>query len=155
GRRTADRRGVRGICGHEDLWYPSTYHVALEILRDDDHKIRLAAPQRFLSLGNTRYRPPEVEIVRLLHPRDDRAHQGAVVPEFDERRQMSWIGVDRKAEQEQLNQRQSDHHPKGDAVPPHLDKFLVQDRSKPPQRERAHAATGASVAKLSRAPAIR
>ena len=77
----------------------------------------------------------EVEIVGLLHAGDHGPGERAVVAELDERRQVVRIGIDREAEEEELDQRQADHHAEGDAVAPHLDELLVEHRAEAPERE--------------------
>ena len=79
---------------------------------------------------------------------------GPLSRHLDQRRQVARVGIDGKAEQHQLDDRQPDHHREGDAVTPHLDEFLVEHGAEATEREHAHAAL-AGRAKLSRAPAIR
>ena len=59
----------------------------------------------------------------------------------DERgRQVLRIVVDGEAEQHQLHQRHAEHHGEGDAVAPHLDEFLHQQRAEPGEGEdRVHS----------------
>ena len=53
---------------------------------------------------------------------------------------LTWIsvgkcGVDGKAEEHKLDDRQAYHHREGDAVAPHLDEFLDQHGKEPVQRQ--------------------
>ena len=48
------------------------------------------------------------------------------------------IGVDRVAEQDEQQDRDGEHHREGDAVAPHLDEFLGEDRAEVEQRESIH-----------------
>ena len=54
-------------------------------------------------------------------------------------------GVDGEAEEDQLDQRHAEHHREGDAVPPHLDEFLGEQRPQPPQGDRHPHATLSSA----------
>src|SRR5690606_12223883 len=47
------------------------------------------------------------------------------------------IVVDGEAEQDELDERHAEHHGEGDAIPPHLDGFLGDQRPETPEREEA------------------
>jgi hypothetical protein len=150
--RATHRRRVGCVGRHQDVRLLPAQHVALEVVRDDHDEIGLAPPQRVLALLGSMHHAREIEIARRFHPRQHRADQRPAVVELHQRRQVARIGIDGKAEQHQLHDRQPDHHGEGDAVAPHLDEFLHQHGQEPGNREQAHAA---SREKLSRAPVIR
>src|SRR5690606_32517940 len=157
GNRTAGGGGIGRVGGDEDFWRAPADHVALEVLRDDDDEIGVAAPQRLLAGFDAGYRATEIEIGGVLHAGDDGAGQRAVVGHFDQRGQVPRVGVDGKAEQHELDDGQPDHHREGDAIAAHLDELLEQHRAEAVEREEVHSGIRSSVpgAKLSCAPAMR
>src|SRR5215217_6757830 len=70
----------------------------------------------------------ELEIFSIFERPQDRACNVILLLQQHGRRQMARIGVDRVAEQQQLDQRDHDNHRKRDAVTLELDEFLDQHR---------------------------
>src|SRR5262245_62094792 len=92
--------------------------------------------------------PNEVEVSAVLHRVEQRPSLRAVVGQKHGDGQMSRIGIDRETEQRQLNQRNAEHHREGEAVAPHLQKFLRNDAAQPLEREfrmSFHADFGCSI----------
>ncbi len=62
----------------------------------------------------------EIEVSAVLHGVEQRSTLRTVIGEQDGRRQMPRIGIDRVTEQRELNQRNAEHHRKGEPVASHL-----------------------------------
>ena len=60
-----------------------------------------------------------------------RARKNAVVRRINRRGQVLRVGIDGVAEEDELEQRNADHHGERDAVAAHLDEFLADDRPEP------------------------
>src|ERR1035438_8563190 len=58
------------------------------------------------------------------------------------------VGVDGVTKEDELNQRDADHHAEGEPVAPHLDEFLHHDGPEPPPVEREPFHDSASAGKM-------
>ena len=88
------------------------------------------SPMAIASLGLRRSLPRQgehIEIAAVFQAGDKAARIAALVGVEHHGGQVLGIGVDGEAEQHQLHHRDADHHGEGDAVAPHLDKFLEHD----------------------------
>ena len=73
--------------------------------------------------------------VRVPDGLQQRAALGTVVSQKDGRGEVSGVGIDGEAEEDELDQGDADHHPERQAVPAHLDELLDDDRPEPRRRE--------------------
>ena len=126
--RVAGRDRIGGVGFHEHRRALAAQQLAPEVLGDADHELDVAARQQLVRLGLARRLPGDLEIVRVLERPHQAAGEHALVGDQQCGRQLLGVGVDRVAEQDQLHQRHADHHGEGQAIAPHLDEFLDQDR---------------------------
>jgi hypothetical protein len=151
-RRVAGGRRIAGVGLEQQRRPRAAQEVAREVLRDVDHELHLAARERVVRIVLARDLAHEVEVGAVADRAEQRAPLRAAVGEQHGRGQVLGVGVDRVAEQDELQQRDPDHHPEGHAVAEHLDELLDDHR--------AEAAGGEDLArahgeKLSLARSIR
>src|SRR4029453_1457068 len=92
--------------------------------------------------------PDEVEVSAVLHRVEQRPSLRAVVGQKHGGRQMARIGINRKTEQRQLNQRNAEHHRESEAEATYLEEFLRNDAAQPLERKfrmSFHADFGCSI----------
>ncbi len=107
---------------------------------DVDDKLHFAATKHLAGFGFIVRITNKLKIIAVLHRGDERARERAFVGGKNRGGKVLRIGVDRKAEEHELHQRDADHHAEGHAVALHLDKLLDDDRPKSMERKtvRAH-----------------
>ena len=145
----ADRaaRGCRvGRVGlDEDLRLVAAVDARAEIARDDDEKGDVAPLDEPLGLRVGLRPGDEAVVVADLKRRDDGARI-MVLPGREQRGvEPLRIGVDGVAEQDELHDRDAEHHREGDAVAPHLDEFLGEHRAEADEKQPHHAALAGGV----------
>jgi hypothetical protein len=144
--RVAGRDRVGGIGLDQDGGPAAAQQLAREVLGHAEHELNVAARQELCRLRLARDLPGDGEIARVLERLHQAAGEHAAIGEQERGRQVLGIGVDRVAEQGQLEQRHRDQHGKGQPVAPHLDEFLDQDRPETaPGQARAVHDTGTSA----------
>ncbi len=117
-----------------------------EIARDDDEKGDVAALDEPLGLRVGLGPGDEAVIVADLEGRDDGARV-MVLPGREQRGvEPLGVGVDGVAEQDELDDRDAEHHGEGDAVAPHLHEFLREHRAEADEKKAHHAAALACAA---------
>ncbi len=72
----------------------------------------------------------DAEVFGIFQPGQQAAREFAFVGNHRSQRQALGIGIDRKAEQYQLHDRDGNHHREGQPVAPDLAEFLDQDGEK-------------------------
>ena len=105
----------------------------------------MAGLERFVELGLVAQLPRDLEVFGVLDGGEDRASDIARFLQQHRGRQIARRGVDRVAEQCELQQRYRNHRRERDAVAPQLQQFLAQHRADAAQEaagsddsERAH-----------------
>src|SRR5690606_27324998 len=81
----------------------------------------------------------EAVVVGHLQRRDDGAAVVVVAHRQQSRRKLLGVVVDRVAEEDELDQRHSQHHAEGQAVAAHLGEFLQEQRLEPGEGEEGMA----------------
>ena len=108
-----------------------------EIGRDGDDEGDVAAGHQDSASAALCGDMVEAVIAGDLQRRDHGARVVVAAGRHERGRQALRIVVDGVAEQHQLHQRHAQHHGEGDAVAPHLDEFLDQQRAEPGEGEDA------------------
>ena len=134
---------------HDDLRLrrAAALDVALVVRRDHQGGARHAALDGVAQGGSVGHRADEVEVPGVDHHRHERAalrrarfveHDGLQVPH---------VGLDRVAEEHELNRGQAGHHRKREPVAAHLDELLPEHRPEAgftDPRDEVHAAAPSS-----------
>ena len=107
------------------------------MFRNVDDKLHSTASQQIVAFGFSLYLPDELVVAAVLKRRKQSATFWAVIGHEDGRRQMFRIRIDRVAKENQLEQRNADHHRERQPIPAHLDEFLCQHRAE--SRDRKYA----------------
>jgi hypothetical protein len=121
-------------------------HAAGEVGGDGHGELHAALADHLVQLGGRAGLGGEVEIVGVLQRADDRAREDRVLLHQHRGRQVARLGVDRIAEQQELDDRQQQHQRIGDAVAGELLELLDHHRG-----DAACGRAGAIHAKLSSA----
>src|SRR6185369_8773263 len=121
---------------------------AREVDRKADHELHLAAPKRVACRVLARELADELEIAARAHRGEVAARELALLGADDRGRQVLRLGVDRVAEEEELDDRDADDHPERDAVAPELQELLVDDSPPAVEREASHRGAPSASAEL-------
>ena len=134
-------RGIGGVGLHEHRRSVSANQPAREVRGEIQNKLHLSASQQatggFFRLDVI----DDCEVAAVFHGVDKPAHEGTVVRGEHRNRQILRIGINRKAEENELDDGNSKHHREGETVAPHLDEFLAQDRDEPDEIEPKHSSS--------------
>ncbi len=153
GDRVARRRGIRRVGLDQHRRPLAANQGARKTFRNRDHELHGARREHPVDLGIVARFADEVEILAVRERRHDAARELAAVRIADGRRHVLRIGVDREAEQHELEHRNADDHREREPVAPKLDEFLADDA--PPPRPGEDSVHGSSPARASLAPRIR
>ena len=86
--------------------------------------------QHFACFGLTLHLPHKLVVAAVADGAEQRPRLRSMVIHEHRSGQVLGVRIDGKAKQQELKQRNADHHAKGHAVPPHLDELLDDDRQK-------------------------
>mmetsp|Transcript_23364 Transcript_23364/g.55522 ORF Transcript_23364/g.55522 Transcript_23364/m.55522 type:complete len:372 (+) Transcript_23364:433-1548(+) len=146
GNGVARSRGVGGI-GRDQQRRPFAAHDAgAEVVGHDDQELNVAALQQRVAARFRNAAFDDAEIAAGLQRRDDAARHWAGVLADDRGRQALGVGVDRVAEQHQLQHRHAHRHREGQAVAQHLLHLLECNREGAGDGKHQAAAEKLSVA---------
>src|SRR5207237_1798390 len=109
--------------------------IAAEIFRNVDYELDLAAREQIVSFTLGLHLPDEVEVCAVLHRVKEGSSLRALVGQKHGGGQMSRVGINREAEQGQLNQWNAKHHGEGETVAPHLREFFRNDAAQALERK--------------------
>ena len=115
---------VGGVRFDEDSRPVATEQIACENLGDIDHKLNVAALEHFVSFGFRLQLTHEIKIRAVLDRMQQSAALWAVVGQKHGGSQVLGVHIDGIAKEDNLKQRDTDHHAKSQPVPAHLDEFL-------------------------------
>ena len=129
GRQCVAAGGRVGRVGRQQQRRPfAADQAARKIGRDHQHELHVAAFQQTVAFRFAGGASRDAKIGGILQAGDQAARELALVALYHGQRQMLGVGVDREAEQDQLQDRHPDHHRESQAVALDLAKFLDQDR---------------------------
>jgi len=106
-------RRIRCVRFHQEDGAVSPQKVSAEVLRNVDHELHPALGQDIPRLRLRLQLHDEIEIGAVPDGMKEGSGLGAVVGLKNGRRQVLGVRIDGKAEKDQLQERNSDHHPKG------------------------------------------
>jgi hypothetical protein len=129
------RRWVRGVCLDQQDGALAAHQPAAEILRDRDGELHLAEREQPLELVFGRHLVVDAEVAARLQCRDQAPRIHARVGAQHRGRQPLGVGIDRVAEEDELQHRDADDHAEGEPVAPELDELLDDDPEPALQRE--------------------
>jgi hypothetical protein len=134
----ADGGGVGRVRLDEDGGGLAAEEVAGEIFGDVDDELDLAELQEALGLGFGGGFADDLEVVGVPERPDEGAGERALVGGAQGGRQVPGVGIDGETEEDELEQRNADHHQEGHAVALHLDEFLEDDGPEAVEAEAGH-----------------
>ena len=132
GNCVADGGRVGGVGFEKQIRFFAAQQLAREVYGNFHGELHLALREQLLDFRLAFCLAGDVEVAAVAQAPDNRAREDAVVGGINRRRQMLGVGIDGVAEQDELRQRDADHHAERQPVAPHLDEFLHHDRPKPP-----------------------
>ncbi len=136
----ARHRRIGGVGLDQDLRIVAALDAAGEVGRDRHHERDGAVRHQRFCFRRRLHDMVEAVVAGHLQRRDHGARVVVVAGRDQCGGKALRIVVDGVAEQHELHQRHAEHHGEGDAVAPHLDEFLHQERAEPGEGEdRVHA----------------
>ena len=134
-RAIASGRRIGGVRFDQERRSIAAQKIAAEIFRNVDDKLDLTAREQIVSFRFGLHLPDEVEVGAVLHRVEQRSSLRALVGQKHRGGQMPRIGIDREAEERELNQRNAEHHGEGEPVAPHLRELLRDDAAQALERK--------------------
>ena len=125
------RGGVGGVGLDQDLRMIAARQPGAEVAGNGHRELHLAGADHPVQFGRAASLGDKVEIAGVAHRRQDRAGVAAILLDQHGGRQMTGVGVDRIAEQDQLDDRDRQHHRIGQPVARKLFELLDQHRHDP------------------------
>ena len=119
--------GIGGIGLHKQFGTVAAQEITREVFRDIDDELDAALREQIVALFFRGDLAGEIEIRAVLQRIEHRAPLGAMIGEQHRGRQMARVGVDREAEERELDERNAEHHGEGQPVAPHLREFFHHD----------------------------
>ena len=146
--RVAGGDRVGGVGLDQQLRPVAAEQVARKAGRDGDREQDLAAVQQPVDLLAAAGDPDDPVVAGVLQRRDEAAGEVAVVIGQDDGRQVLGVAVDGVAEQEELDDRDADHHGEGQPVPLiWMNSFrIIASRREKENRPAGHAALSSACA---------
>jgi hypothetical protein len=116
--------GIRGVGLDQNGGAAATQNIAVEVLRNVDDELNIAAGEKFAALGLRVYLAVEIEVTGVLDGVQQAALHRTVIGDEKGGGQVLGVGVDGKTKKYELQNGNADHHGEGEAVAAHLDEFL-------------------------------